>query len=80
MATNVKAKVNLNTRVCVLNSYTAHTTHGPKEGAQWHNMHNCWTTCSLSEWEWRFATAVSILCSGTADYTSYGDAIGHGWV
>ncbi len=75
MATNVKVKVHLNNRVCVLND-----TSGPKEGAQWHNIHDCWTHCSLSEWEWRYAAAISILCSGTTDYTSYGDAIGHGWV
>jgi len=75
MATNIKARVYLNCRINVENTHS-----GPKEGAQWHNMHKCVTTCSLSEWEWRFAAAKSILCSGTTSYTSYGDAIGHGWV
>jgi len=80
MATNIKARVYLNCRVNVENTVVAHTTHGPKEGAQWHDMHKCVTTCSLSEWQWRLAAAKSILCSGTTDYTSYGDAIGSGWV
>jgi hypothetical protein len=75
MATNVKARIKLNARVNVENA-----TSGPKEGDQWHNIHECVTTCSLSEWNWRFAAAKAILCTGTTDYTSYGDAIGHGWV
>jgi hypothetical protein len=73
---NVKARIALKARVCVINS-----TSGPKEGAQWHNMHNCVTgTISDSEWRWRWAAAVDILCGGSTDYTSYGDAIGDGWV
>jgi len=75
MATNVKSRIFLKARVCVLND-----TSGPKEGAQWHNMHNCVTTCSLSEWNWRFSAASEILCSGSTTYTSYGDAIGSGWL
>ena len=75
MATNVKARVYLNVRVNVENA-----TSGPKEGAQWHNMHKCVATCSLSEWQWRLAAAKSVLCSGSTTYTSYGDAIGHGWI
>lgn len=80
MAYNVKARIFLKARVCVLNSVTEHTTHGPKEGAQWHNKHYCVTTCSKSEWDWRFQAATDILCGGSTDYTSYGDAIGSGWV
>lgn len=72
---NIKARVFLNNRVCILND-----TSGPKEGQQWNDKHECVTTCSLSEWKWRFAAAVDILCGGTTDYTSYGDAIGSGWV
>jgi len=75
MATNVKSRIFLKARVNVENS-----TSGPKEGAQWHNMHRCVTTCSLSEWNWRFEAATDILCGGSTDYTSYGDAIGNGWV
>ena len=70
---NVKSRIFLKARVCVLND-----TSGPKEGAQWHNMHNCVTTCSLDEWNWRFDTAVSILCTGEAcTYGTYAeDAVG----
>jgi hypothetical protein len=75
MATNVKARIKLKARVNVENA-----TSGPKEGDQWFNMHECITTCSLSEWNWRFAAAKSVLCSGTTTYTSYGNTIGHGWV
>jgi len=75
MATNVKSRIALKARVCVLND-----TSGPKEGAQWHNIHYCVTTCSLSEWEWRFQAAKEILCEGATDYTSYGEAVGEGWV
>ena len=71
---NVKVKVYLNNRVHLLDG------NGPKETDQRHDIHNCWTTYSLSEWNWRFSAAKSILCSGTTDYTSYGDAIGEGWV
>ena len=80
MATNVKSRIFLKARVCVLNTVTAHTTHGPKEGAQWHQMHHCDIAVSKSEWDWRYAAAVAILCGGSTTYTSYGDAIGHGWV
>jgi hypothetical protein len=75
MATNVRSRISLKARVCVRN-----VTSGPKEGAQWHDIHHCVTDCSLSEWQWRFAAAKAILCSGSTTYTSYGDAIGHGWV
>ncbi len=73
---NVRAKVFLNTRVSIIND-----TSGPKEGKQRHQQHRCTTRIiSKSEWDWRFAAACAILCSGSTDYTSYGDAIGHGWV
>jgi len=75
MATNVKSRIFLKARVCVLND-----TSGPKEGAQWHQMHHCVIAVSKSEWDWRYAAAVAILCGGSTTYTSYGDAIGHGWV
>lgn len=74
MATNVKVKVYLNNRVEFLENT------GPKQVSQRHDIHNCWTSCSLSEWDWRFSAAKSILCSGTTTYTSYGDAIGDGWI
>ena len=75
MATNVKSRIFLKARVCELND-----TSGPKEGAQWHQMHHCVIAVSKSEWDWRYAAAVAILCGGSTTYTSYGDAIGHGWV
>ena len=75
MATNVRARILLKARVCVRNA-----TSGPKEGEQWHNIHHCVTDCTLSEWNWRYAAAKAILCGGSTTYTSYGDAIGHGWV
>ena len=73
MATNVRAYIALKARVPISNS-----TSGPKEGAQWHNIHHCTTkVIDLNEWKWRFATAKAVLCSGTAPYgTSYGGAIG----
>jgi hypothetical protein len=75
MATNVKSRIFLKARVCVLND-----TSGPKEGAQWHQMHHCVIAVSKSEWDWRYEAAIDILCGGSTDYTSYGDAIGHGWI
>ena len=79
---NVKARILLKARVCVLNAVTAHTTHGPKEGAQWHNIHYCVTrSIDANEWKWRYATAQAILCFGTAPYgTTYGGAIGSQWM
>jgi len=73
---NVRARILLKARVCVINA-----TSGPKEGEQWHNIHHCVTAViSKSEWDWRFAAAKAILCTGSTSYTSYGDAIGHGWL
>ncbi len=79
MATNVKARVFMKARVAVVTATTGAKAHY-KEGAQWHNMHHCVTVTSLSEWEWRWQAAKEILCEGATDYTSYGDAIGDGWV
>jgi hypothetical protein len=73
---NVRARVLLKARVCIIND-----TSGPKEGAQWHNIHKCVTAViSESEWRWRFDEAKRVLCGGTTRYTSYGVAIGSGWV
>jgi hypothetical protein len=82
MATNVKARIELKARVCVINSVTDYTDHGPKEGAQWHRIHHCVTkTIDLNEWKWRFATAKAVLCGGTAPYgTTYAGAIGVYWL
>jgi hypothetical protein len=79
---NVKVRLELNARVCVINNVTAHTTHGPKEGAQWHNIHHCVTrSIDSNEWKWRYATAKAVLCFGTAPYgTTYGGAIGSAWM
>jgi hypothetical protein len=76
MATNVRGKVLLKVRVSEI-----HDTSGPKEGKQWHLIHKCWTgIISNSEMNWRFQAAQDILCGGETDYTSYGDAIGDGWI
>jgi hypothetical protein len=77
MATNVRARIVLKARVSVINA-----TSGPKEGAQWHNIHNCVTkVIDLNEWKWRFATAKTVLCGGSAPYgTSYVGAIGVYWL
>ena len=75
MAVNVKSRIFLKARVCVLND-----TSGPKEGAQWYQKHHCVIAVSKSEWDWRYAAAVNILCGGSTDYTSYGEAIGEGWI
>ena len=76
MATNVKVKIFLNPRVAVQNS-----TSGPKDGAQWHNQHPCWTYCSLGDWIWRFETAKQILCAGiTNNGLYYGQVVGDAYV
>jgi hypothetical protein len=74
---NVRAHILLKARVSVINS-----TSGPKEGAQWHNIHHCVTkVIDLNEWKWRFDTAKLVLCSGSAPYgTSYAGAIGYYWL
>ncbi|MGD0341295.1 MAG: hypothetical protein ABSA76_06280 [Bacteroidales bacterium] len=74
---NVKARVELKARVCVINA-----TSGPKEGKQWHNIHYCTTgTINLYEWLWRYHTAITVLCGGSAPYgTSYAGAIGYYWL
>ena len=77
MATNVRARVSLKARVSVINA-----TSGPKEGAQWHNIHHCVTkVIDKNEWMWRFSTAKAVLCFGTAPYgTTYLGAIGVQWM
>ena len=77
MATNVKARVLLKARVCVIND-----TSGPKEGAQWHNIHKCVTkSIALGDWIWRFETAKQILCAGITDNgLYYGQVVGDVYV
>jgi hypothetical protein len=77
MATNVRARILLKARVCVINA-----TSGPKEGAQWHNIKHCVTkVIDINEWKWRYDTAVQVLCGGTAPYgTTYAGAIGSYWL
>lgn len=66
ISTNVQARVFMKARVAIQND-----TSGPKDGAQWHNFHDCVTAAiSQTEWEWRWDTAIAILCSG--DSTTYG--------
>jgi hypothetical protein len=82
MATNVKARILLKCRVCVINPTKAGHLQDPKEGKQWHNIHHCTTaTIDYNEWMWRFETAKKILCAGYADTTGYyyGDVIGGEW-
>jgi hypothetical protein len=81
MATNVKAKINLTTRVQVQNDKTNQHLRPSRDGQQWHDKFCCWTgTIELGEWRWRLEAAEEILCGGSTTYTSYGDAIGHGWI
>lgn len=77
MATNVRARIELKAEVSVIN-----TTSGPKEGAQWHNIHRCATkVIDLNEWKWRYATANTVLCGGSAPYgTTYVGGIGVWWL
>ena len=75
MATNVKVRYDLSARVNVENA-----TSGPKEGKQWFFKLKGTSTCSLSEWNWRKSAISTILSAGSTTYTSYGNAIGHGWV
>jgi hypothetical protein len=74
---NVKAKVYMNARVCVQNA-----TSGPKDGPQWHKIHNCWTkTITEGDWIWRWETAKQILCAGiTNNGLYYGQVIGDVYV
>lgn len=76
---NVKSRIDLKCRVCIINDMTDPHKRGPLEGKQHFDMHKCETdTIDENEWRWRFETAVAILCSGEA--TTYGtyleDAIG----
>ena len=81
MATIVRSKIQLVTRVQVQNDKTGRYQRPPRDGQQWHDKFCCWTgDISLSEWRWRLEAAEEILCGGSTTYTSYGDAIGHGWV
>jgi hypothetical protein len=76
MATNVKARVLLKARVCIIND-----TSGPKEGKQWHNIHHCVTATTLGDWIWRFETAKQLLCSGiTNNGLYYGQVIGNAYL
>jgi hypothetical protein len=83
MATNVKARISLKCRVCVINPRkVTGNQQDPVEGQQWHNIHHCTTAViDINEWKWRFETAKKILCAGYADTSGYyyGDAIGGEW-
>lgn len=81
MATTVRAKIELTTRVQVQNDKTNQNTRPPRDGQQWHDKFCCWSgDIELGEWNWRLEAAETILCNGSTDYTSYGEAIGDGWI
>lgn len=60
------------------------TNRPPKEshGAQRVDKHECHVEVDENEWNWRFATAIDILCGGSSDTTGtyYGDVIGGEWL
>jgi len=63
---NVKARIDLKCRVCIINDMTDPDRRGPLEGKQNFDMHKCETrVISEEEWAWRFATAKAVLCNGT---------------
>lgn len=50
---------------------------------QWVQKHPCLINwIDKNDWDWRWATAQAILCSGYADTTGYylGDVLGGKWV
>lgn len=74
IATNVVGTVSLKIRVDKVNATSPHQT------SQYHLIKRCVTkTITKAEMDWRYATAVKILCAGSATtYGSYSrDAIGH---
>ncbi len=50
---------------------------------QWIQKHSCRPNyIDKNEWDWRWETAIAILCSGYANTTGYytGDVLGGKWV
>lgn len=79
---NVEASVSLQCRVSEIQDKTDPNIRPPKEGRQWNEQWDCKTgTIDKNDWDWRFATAKAILCSGEADTTGtyYDDVIGGLW-
>jgi hypothetical protein len=64
---------------CRVNEKPDPANHSKKEGKQRHDQWDCRTgTIDENEWNWRYATAKQILCSGSSAThgTYYGDVIG----
>jgi hypothetical protein len=79
MAATVNVLVSLQCRV---NEIPDPTNKPRKEGRQIHHQWDCKTiNISECEWNWRFETAKTVLCSGTLPDggTYYGDVIGGLW-
>lgn len=60
------------------------TVRPPKEHheQQWVQKHRCYLEVDKNDWDWRWATAIEILCAGESDTTGsyYGDVIGGEWI
>ena len=77
----VISRINLKALVSILNDKSNPQRRPPLESRdqQWVQKHDCIVRrTELNEWNWRWATAIAILCDGYADTTGYyyGDAIG----
>lgn len=75
----VRSRVSLQCRVSEIPD---NTNYPWKEGKQKHDQWDCRTAnISLCEWNWRFESAKSVLCSGEtlAGQTYYDDVIGGDW-
>ena len=80
--TYVRSYIELKARVCKQHvQKEAPGAFAPAEDheQQWYNKHKCIANyIDHHEWEWRWETAIAILCSGYADTTGYylGDVLG----
>ena len=67
---------------CRVNEKPDPVTHPHKEGKQVHHQWDCKTgNIPWCDWNWRFETAKTVLCSGTlpSGTTYYDDVIGGLW-
>lgn len=84
--TRVRSYIDLHARVCKQHAEKeAPGAFAPVEDheQQWIQKHKCIANwIDKNEWDWRWETAINILCSGIADTTGYylGDVLGGKWV
>lgn len=84
--TRVRSYVDLHARVCLQHAQReAQGGLAPVEDheQQWIQKHHCrpnWI--DINDWNWRWDTAIAILCEGYADTTGYylGDVLGGKYV